>query len=76
MNPQNISFSSWIPSYLLKATKFLGKISQFEFLVMTEKSIFAYKFFLSLKISDFIFFVKSATPPPEKSHSLFSSNPL
>ena len=31
------SFSSLIPSYLLKVTKFLGKISQFEFLVMTEE---------------------------------------
>ena len=28
------------PSYLLKLTKFLVKISQFEFLVMTEKNIF------------------------------------
>ena len=27
LNPQNISFSSSIPSYLLKVTKFLGKIS-------------------------------------------------
>ena len=32
-----VEFSSLIPSYLLKVTKFLGKISQFEFLVMTEK---------------------------------------
>ena len=31
------SFSSLIPSYLLKVTKFLGKSSQFEFLVMTEE---------------------------------------
>ena len=29
-----LSFSSLIPSYLLKVTKFLGKISQFEFLVI------------------------------------------
>ena len=33
------------PSYLLKVTKFLGKISQFEFLAMTEKNIFAYNLF-------------------------------
>ena len=33
------SFSSSTPSYLLKVTKFLVKISQFEFLVMTEKNI-------------------------------------
>ena len=37
------SFSSLIPSYLL--TKFLLEISQFEFLVMTEKIIFAHKLF-------------------------------
>ena len=30
---------------------------QFEFLVMTEKNIFAYKLFLSLNISDFNFFL-------------------
>ena len=33
-------------------------MSQFEFLVMTEKNIFAYKIFLSLNISDFIFLWK------------------
>ena len=58
-----------IPSYLLKVTKFLSKVSQFEFLVMTEKSIFAHKLFLSLNISDFnLFFMwkLQAPPPPEK----------
>ena len=58
MNPQNIK----VFAYLLKVTKFLGKISQFEFLVMTEKNIFVYKLFLPLNISDFIFYVKIATP--------------
>ena len=29
---------------------------------MTEKSIFAYNLFLSLNISDFIFYVKIVTP--------------
>ena len=43
-------FSSLTPSYLLKVAKFLVKISQFEFLVMAEKNIFAYKLFLSLNI--------------------------
>ena len=34
-------------------------ICQFEFLVMIEKNIFVYKFFLSLNISDFsVFFYK------------------
>ena len=47
------SLSFLNPFYLLKITKFLVKISQFEFLVMTEKNIFVYKLFLSLNISDF-----------------------
>ena len=55
--PKYLSFSSLTPSYLLKITKFLDKISWFEFLVMTEKNIFAYKLSLSLNISDFIFCV-------------------
>ena len=59
MNSQNIkSFSSLTPSYLLKVTKFLLKISQFEL----QKNIFAYKLFLSLNISDLFFYVKIATP--------------
>ena len=57
VNPQNIKPFKYIkPSYLLKVTKFLGKISQFKFLVMTEKNIFAYKL-LSLNISDFNLFL-------------------
>ena len=55
--PEILVFLSLIPSYLLKVTKFLGKFSQFEFLVMTEKNIFAYKLFLSLNISDFNLFL-------------------
>ena len=55
-------------SYLLKVTKCLSKISQFEFLVVTEKNVFAYKLFLLLNISGFIFYVKFANPSPEKSH--------
>ena len=49
------SFSSLTPSYLLKATKFLVEISKFEFLVMTEKNIFAHKLFLPLNIQILIF---------------------
>ena len=55
--PKYYSFSSLTPSYLLKATKFLVEISQFEFLVMTEKNIFVYKLFLSLNISDLFIFL-------------------
>ena len=66
--------SSFTPSYFLKVTKFLVKISQFELLVMTEKNIFAYRLFL-LNISDFIlFFMWKLQPLPEKSHPLFPSN--
>ena len=75
-SPKYYSFSSLIPSYLLKVTKFLGKISQFKFLVMTEKDIFAYKLFLSLNISDINLFLCDNCNPPEKSHPLFPSNPL
>ena len=70
MNPQIFkSFSSLIPSYILKITKFLGEISQFEFLVMTEKNIFSYKLFLSLKISTFqilFFLCENCTTTPWK----------
>ena len=75
--PKYQSFSSLTQSYLLKVTKFLLKISQFEFLAMTEKNTFAYKPFLSLNISDFNnFYVKTATPLPplKKVTSLFPSN--
>ena len=50
--PKYSSFSSLTQSYLLKVTKLLLEISQFEFLAMTEKIFFAYKLFLSLSISD------------------------
>ena len=43
VNPKNIKVH---PSrHLLKVTKFLVKISQFEFLVMTEQSIIVYVLF-------------------------------
>ena len=77
--------SSLITFYLLKVTKFLGKKSQFEFLVMTVKNIFAYKLIWSLNISDFnLFYVKVAPPSPpvpprppprEKSHPPLSQQP-
>ena len=59
--------------------KFLVKISPFEFLVMTEKNIFACKLFLPSNISDFsffIFFVKIATSPEKSYPSLFQQPPL
>ena len=39
------SFSTLTPSCLLKRTKFLVRVSQFEFFVMTEKNIFVIKYF-------------------------------
>ena len=44
--PKSLSSLSLTPSYLLKVTKFLIKISYFKFSVMTEKNIFARKRFL------------------------------
>ena len=71
-------FSSLIPSHLWKVTKFLFKICQFKFLVMTDKNIFVYKPFLSLNISDFSFSVyflyKNCTPPSWK-HPYLSLQP-
>ena len=58
MNPHDIKFLILNPIFLLKVTEFLVKISQFKFLVMTEKNIFVYKLFLSLNI---LVHVKTAT---------------
>ena len=76
--PKIFKFSSLIPSFLLKVTKFLGKISQFEFLVITEKKCFCLKTFFVIKYFrfSFIFYVKIATPLPKIIHPLFPSNPL
>ena len=74
--PKYQSFSFLTPFCLLKVTKFLVKISQFEFLVMTEKNIFVYKLFLLLNISDFSFFFVKIATPLEKVSPLFSSKPL
>ena len=54
--PKYQSFSFLTLSYLLKVTKFLVKISNFEFLVIAEKNIFVHKLFLSLNISGFSLF--------------------
>ena len=66
-----------MPSFLLKVTKFLGKISQFEFLVMTEKKYFCLKTFFVIKYFrfSFIFYVKIATPLPKKIHPPLSQQP-
>ena len=63
---------------VLKVTKFLVKISQFEFLVTTEQKIVFYKLlFVSLSIPDVsLFNVEKLQPsPPEKVNLPFPSNP-
>ena len=68
--PKYQCFSFLTLSYLLKVTKSIVKICQFEFLVMTEKNVFVHKNFLSLNISDSLFVVKLQPPwknyPPLK----------
>ena len=62
--PKISKFSSFTPYYILKVTKFLVRISQFEFLVMTEQSILVYELSLLLNIPDVsLFFVKKLHPP-------------
>ena len=68
------SFSPLTPSYLLKVTKFLVTISKFEFLVITEENIFAYKLFLPWNVSHFnSFLCENCNPPPMK--KVTSSSP-
>ena len=51
--PKILKFFAGTPSYLIKVSRFLVKISQFEF-YLWQKNIFAYyKLFLSLNISHF-----------------------
>ena len=73
--PKYQSFSSLTPSYLLKVTKFLVEISQFEFLVMTEENIFGHKLFLLLNISDFDL-CENCNPSPWIYHLLISQQTL
>ena len=71
------SFSYLTPSNLLKVTKFSLKISKLEFLVMTEKNIFAYKLFLSLNISNFnLFFMQKLQTFLKKVAPSFPATPL
>ena len=59
---QKIRFFSEPPIIKLKLTKFLVKLSQFKFLVNTDKNIFVYKFFV-WNISDFsLFFMQKLAP--------------
>ena len=69
-------FTQTVGRFDKKVTKFLSKISQFEFLFMTKKNYFPYKP-LSLNIYNFNLYVKIGItlPPPQKSHPLFLSNP-
>ena len=62
--PKNKQIFHWTPKTLkLKVTKFLVKLSQFKFLVNTDKNIFVYKLLLPLFISDFsLIFMKKLHP--------------
>ena len=70
------SFSSLTQSYLLKVTKFLVEISQFEFLVMTEKNIFVHKLFMPLNIQILIYFYVKIASLLNKVTPSFPANPL
>ena len=72
-SPKYLNFLSLAPSHLLKVTKFLVKISQFEFLIMTEKNFFVYKPFLSLKKK--LKFNLKFPSSPERSYPLFQQSP-
>ena len=56
----------WTLIIKLKVTKFSVKLSQFKFLVNTDKNIFIYKFFLSLNASDFGLIFMQKLDPQEK----------
>ena len=72
-SPKCSSFSSLLPFYLLKVTRFLVEISQLT-PVMTKKDIFAYyKLFLSLYISDFNYSLFFYCNPWKKLPALFHS---
>ena len=64
--------SAVTPTYLLKVTKLLAKISQFEFVVMTDKNIYVYKSFSLLNISVVsLFFMKNCNSALKKVIPLF-----
>ena len=66
-----------MPSYVLKVTKFLGNVSQFEFLVMTEKNIFAYKLVCHQIFQILIYFLcENYTPPWKMSPPLSQQPPI
>ena len=52
--------------YKIKNNKILVILSQFKFLVNTDKNIFVYKLFLSLNISDFSLFFMQKLDPQQK----------
>ena len=60
--PQIGKLSTFFILNTIVSLKLLFEISQFEFLVMTEKNTFVYKLFLLLSISDFEIFVWKLQP--------------
>ena len=66
LSPLKNQIFQWIPILKLKVTKFLVKLSQFKFLLNTDKNIFVYKLFLFLNISDVSFFFMQKLDPQQK----------
>ena len=65
LSPLKNQIFQWIPILKLKKTKFLVKLSQFKFLINTDKNIFVYKFFV-WNISDFSLFFMQKLDPQQK----------
>ena len=74
--PPRFSYEGLLKSANCPSPSFLVKIYQFEFLVMTEKNIFAYELFLSLNISlNISYFLCENCSPPEKCCPYFPATP-
>ena len=72
--PIIIKFFILNPSHLLKVTKFLVRIPQFKFLVMTEKNFFC-RWVFQILVYFLCFYVKTGTPPEKKIPSSFPATP-
>ena len=75
MNPRNIKIFHLKTSHFLKETKFLVKISLFEFLVMTEKNVFVYKCKCHEIFQIFVYFLCKNWNPLKKKSPPLSQQP-
>ena len=74
--PKILMFFILNPSYFLKVTKFLVKMSQFEFLVMTEKNVLLINFFCHEIFQIWIYFLWENCNPQKKVTPSFPQNSL